>query len=413
MKRLIFFVGVYDTLDLFTYELQKEFENLGYETMIFDVREMGAGLARLAEFVTEPVKAVITFNNLGFNMEIREGKNIWEELGIPCINILMDHPFCYKKALDDAPSNAVVLCTDRNHMRYLERFYPRIPVIGYLPHAGKEVSDKDTSENISRRRLISERSMDVLYAGNLSKSFVENIMPDLSKYTEFDAEKICRQAYHDLIDHPYKTTEQALEEALLAEGLALSDSVLKDIIADLHFVDLYAVSYFREKTVRTLVEHGIQVQLYGAGWEKCEWITSPNVSYGGKIPAEDVVVKMQDAKIVLSTMTWFKDGTHDRVFNGMLQGAVAVSDTSIYMKEEFCGFRENDAAEAFDMAKDQRELVLFELEELDQLPGQIWELLEDTEKAQHIADRGYEKAKKYHTWRARAEELERDLLNQL
>ena len=27
---------------------------------------------------------------------------------------------------------------------------------------------------------------------------------------------------------------------------------------------------------------------------------------------------MNDSKIVLNTMTWFKDGTHDRVFNGML-----------------------------------------------------------------------------------------------
>ena len=44
---------------------------------------------------------------------------------------------------------------------------------------------------------------------------------------------------------------------------------------------------------------------------------------------------MYDSKIVLNTMTWFKDGTHDRVFNGMLAGAVAVTDSSIYMKENF------------------------------------------------------------------------------
>lgn len=400
MKRLIFFVGVYDTLDLFTYELQREFIKLGYETMIFDVRKMEEGLAQLAAFVVEPVKAAITFNNLGFNMELREGKNIWEELQIPCINILMDHPFCYKKALEDAPANAVVLCTDRNHMKYLERFYPKIPIIGYLPHAGKEVVKE------KEKRAISQRSIDVLYAGNLSKSYAQNIMPDLSKYTEFDAKKICEQAYEELIRHPYKTTEQALEEALLTAGVVLEDKELRDVIADLHFIDLYAFGYYREKTVRTLVENGIHVQLYGAGWEKCSWITNPNVSYGGKIPAEEVVKKMQDTKIVLSTMTWFKDGTHDRVFNGMLQGAVAVSDTSIYMKEEFCGFKEEGTT-------DQRELLMFELEKVDKLPEQVQELLEHPEIAQEIADRGYEKAKRYHTWKARAEELERDLLNNL
>lgn len=398
MKRLIFFVGVYDTLDIFTYELQKEFEKMQYETMLFDVRKTEESIQQLAKFIKRPVKAAITFNNLGFNMELRKGKNIWEELQIPCINILMDHPFCYLPALKNAPANAVVLCTDRNHMKYLERFYKTIPVIGYLPHAGKEISEKKIP--------IRDRSIDVMYAGNLSRSFAANIVPDLGKYSEFNAEKVCKRAYDDLIEHTYKTTEQAIEESLLAEGVILNEDELNQVISDLHFIDLYVVSYYREKTVRILAEKGIDILLYGAGWESCEWIARPNVHYEGKVPAADVVVKMQDAKIVLSTMTWFKDGTHDRVFNGMLQGAVTVSDTSVYMKEEFCGFLEPDGS-------DQRDMVLFELESIDQLPEQVQELLEDVDKAQKIADRGYQKARALHTWRARAEELERDLLNQL
>lgn len=400
MKRLIFFVGVYDTLDLFTYELKHEFDALGYESMIFDVRDMAQGLKALSEFASKPVKAVITFNNLGFNMELHAGRNLWEELHIPCINILMDHPFCYRNALDNAPVNSVVLCTDRNHMRYLQRFYPRIPITGYLPHAGKELPGERTP--------IAGRSIDVLYAGNLSKTFANNIMPDLSKYTSFNAGKVCRRAYEDLVAHPFKTTEQSLEEALLAEGLKLSDDELKNIIADLHFVDLYAVSYYREKTVRSLAEYGLNVRIYGAGWEKCSWIQLPNVDYRGKIPAEEVVEKMRDAKIVLSTMTWFKDGTHDRVFNGMLQGAVAMTDTSGYMKEEFCGVCDGDSSR-----DDSRELVFFELEELEKLPISAEEVLINPGLAQKIADRGYAKAEKSHTWKARALELEYDLLKHL
>ena len=89
MKRLIFFKGIYDTLDLFTEELSNAFRIQGYETEILDVRNMQESLIRLSEFVKQPVKAAITFNNLAFNMELREGENIWEQLGIPCINILM------------------------------------------------------------------------------------------------------------------------------------------------------------------------------------------------------------------------------------------------------------------------------------------------------------------------------------
>ena len=388
---------MYDTLDLFTYELKKEFEILGYETMLYDVRDITQSLKSLVEFVLKPVKAVITFNNLGFNMELHPGINIWEELGIPCINILMDHPFCYKDALDSAPGNAIVLCTDRNHMRYLERYYPQIPVIGFLPHAGKEISVK--------KLPISERSIEVLYAGNLSKTFAENITPDLSQFTAFDARKVCAQAYQQLIKNPSCTTEQALEEQLKAMGMRLSDQELKNLIAQLHFVDLYVVSYYREKTVQILAEQGISIQLYGAGWENCSWIHRENVNYGGKIPAEEVVVKMQDAKIVLSTMTWFKDGTHDRVFNGMLQGAVVATDISGFMTEQFCGYSEKSCGEG--------ELIFFELEMLDKLPSQIKTLLAHPDLAQDIADRGYMKTKQFHTWHSRALELEQDLLSQL
>ena len=35
-KRLIFFNGVFDTLDIFTFELEREFRRMGYETMLFD-----------------------------------------------------------------------------------------------------------------------------------------------------------------------------------------------------------------------------------------------------------------------------------------------------------------------------------------------------------------------------------------
>lgn len=390
-KRIILFVGVYDTLDIFSYELEKSFCKMGYETYIYDVRETRKSLGGMAKFLKQPVDAVITFNNLGFNMELDPGKNIWDELRIPCINILMDHPFCYKKALDSSPQNAVVLCTDRNHMKYIQRFYSNIAVTGFLPHAGKIINDGADIKKIK------ERNTDVMYAGNLSKSFADNIMPDWSKYTEFDAKEVCRMVYEDVIANPYKTTEQGIEESLNRLGVKCNEEELCQIIADLHFVDLYIVSYYREKVVEAVAKAGIELSLYGAGWDICDWINMPNVHYFGKISADDVVVKMRDAKIVLSTMTWFKDGTHDRVFNGMLQGAVTVTDESIYMREEF-----NDS-----------ELIMFKLNDIDYMVNRIKTVLSNPDDAQAIADNGYAKALTKHSWEVRARELDEELIGHL
>ncbi len=393
-RRLIFFIGVYDTLDIFAFELQREFEGMGYETMLFDTADLQKSLGQLAAFVKKPVTAVITFNNLGYNMELTQGNNIWNDLDLFVVNILMDHPFCYKPALDASPRKAAVLCPDRNHMRYIQRFYPQIPISGYLPHAG-----------IARggaARKIAERRIDVLYAGGLSRDYVKNVMPDFQKYKEFDAEKIADQAYHMLIECPHMTTEEAVEKTLCEAGIQVSEDRLCEIIADLHYVDLLAASYYREKTVRTLVEHGIHVHLYGNGWEACTWLDHPNLVYGGRVSAEEIIGYMQESKIVLNTMTWFKDGTHDRVFNGMLAGAVAVTDSSVYMKEEFP-----------DTDRVQQKLVMFELTQIDQLPDLVRELLYDTDQMQQIADRGYVYAKEHHTWKCRAKELQQDLLDYL
>ena len=351
--RVILMVGLYDTLDIFTYELKKEFEKIGLEVMIFNSQDMEGSMIKLSEFIKELVKAVVTFNNLVFNMEIIKGQNIWEQLQIPCINILMDHPFIHKKALDNAPANAVVICPDRNHMKFVQRFYPQIPIVGFLPHGGKA---KDISI-----KPICERSIDILYAGGISYKFIEQSKPDFKEFT-FDAKKIANETYEELINNPDRTTEDVIEERLLHNGIILSDNELLNVIEKLHYIDMMAVSYYREKTVKTLVDAGFKVTLYGTGWEVCDWIDNENLDYRGRVSADKIVDLMYDSKIVLNTMTWFKDGTHDRVFNGMLAGAVAVTDSSIYMKENFT----------------DNELVMFELEDIDKLPHIIndlrWEL---------------------------------------
>lgn len=271
--RVILMVGLYDTLDIFTYELKKEFEKIGLEVMIFNSQDMEGSMIKLSEFIKEPVKAVVTFNNLGFNMELIKGQNIWEQLQIPCINILMDHPFIHKKALDNAPANAVVICPDRNHMKFVQRFYPQIPIVGFLPHGGKA---KDISI-----KPICERSIDILYAGGISYKFIEQSKPDFKEFT-FDAKKIANETYEELINNPDRTTEDVIEERLLHNGIILSDNELLNVIEKLHYIDMMAVSYYREKTVKTLVDAGFKVTLYGTGWEVCDWIDNENLDYRGE-----------------------------------------------------------------------------------------------------------------------------------
>lgn len=398
MGRLLFFRGIYDTLDLFTEELSTAFRIRGYETEILDVRDMQNSLVKLSEFIKQPVTAMITFNNLGFNMELTEGKNIWEQLDIPSINILMDHPCFYHDALVHAPFHSVVLCIDKNHMKYVQRFYPNIPTVGFLPHAG--------CIHVEDYKKLKDRKTDVLYAGGLSAYVNGAIRPDWEKYDKFDGKNLADLVLKKLIETPAFTTEETVELILHSQGIYLGEEEMRLLIADMRYIEGLAVSYFREGAIKALLEAGINVTVYGAGWDKCSLASHPNLIYGGKIPAIEILEIMKDTKIVLNTMTWFKDGTHERVFNGMLAGAVAVTDKSEYMLETFCGI-ERIADKEYNT--DKAHLAFFELEELKKLPDKVLYLLENLGQAQEIANRGYQKAKKEHTWDVRAKEIEEAL----
>ena len=381
---IIFFKGIYDTLDLFSEQLQTAFASMDCESFIYDAREQEKSKAALLAILAEKKgnAAVVTFNNMGYNLE-QDGVNVWERYEVPYIDILMDHPFHFERPLKEMPSTAIVLCTDRNHVKYIRRYYKNIPRTDFLPHAGVELGRK--------HKPLKERKIDVLYAGALPIFTVAKMIPSLDEMYGLDLRDMMQEVLRELIIHPDKTTEQAIEEYVYANRYTeneLSEEELRHVIVRMRFLDSYATSFFREQAVRSLVESGIKVTAFGVGWDQCEWSRNPYLHYGGKVLAPEILPLMNDAKIVLNTMTWFKAGAHDRVFNGMLAGAAVVTDDSTYLRHE---------------CTDGKELVMFKRNEVATIPDRVCDLFGHMEQAQEMADRGLAFARANHMWKNRAE----------
>ena len=398
-KTLLFIQGIYDTIDLFIEAFSNAFQQLGCVCHTIDIRDQDFAIRRLRKYMEEEkVDGVVTFNNIGYNLSFQEGRTIWEEKDILYFNILMDHPFHYANPLDHAPKTSVIFCTDRNHVGYMKRFYPQLTQIDFMPHAGMEADITKQSE-AGRCHLclngdayhpsMDERPIDVLYAGALSNYVAEGLVPDLGEILEFDAFELTRETLSDLMRHPEKTTESAIEEYLLSIGKQYTDEELKHWITELRFLDAYAVSFYREQAVRLLVEHGIQTTVFGGGWNRCEWADNPNFIYGGKVLAPQVLELMNHSKITLNTMTWYKNGKHDRIINGMLAKSLVVSDDSEYIRECF--------------PKDGQALVTVPLLQIELLPKLVEDYLGDIHKMEDVTENGYQFAKQNHTWRQRAE----------
>lgn len=391
LGKLVLFHSELDTLNLFSLQLRKGFEDLGYEIFEFDLQKSTRSLGLLYDFMKgKPITAMIGFNMPFFGMQLPSGENMWEVLDIPCINILVDHPYWYHNILMRTPQTGIVLCIDRCHSQYVERFYPNIPCTGFFPHGG--------TPTLNVLKPIDARKIDVLYAGSLFANYAASQRPDFTRFS-FPAEEICKASIARLFANPGNTIESVIESQLVQAGITLPDEELRKFISSCIYIERTVSSHYREKVVGSVAKAGISLTIYGDGWSECDWITLPNVHYGGRISPAKVLEKMEDSKIVLNTMPWFKDGSHERVFNAMLRSSVVVSESSAYLKE----ILPDNSWVSYDLIPDR----------LAALPGQIADLLTNNRRLQSIASTGYDLAVSEHTWQARAKELHRDLLSLL
>lgn len=384
-RRIILVQGTWETLDVFSRGMEHYFREREAEVFVLATDKLLESLGQLYNFIQKPVDAVITFNNVGLNMELTPGEKLWNQLDFLCINILVDHPVCYLQELQMAPRKTVAICVDKNHVDFIKRYFPNIMAVHFVPHGGTAWDTK--------RVLWQDREIDVLYAGGLPRDVASGYIPqELDAVSGLDSEELCDKVLTELITNPKLTLETAIECYFKERKIVVTEEQLLQYIRLFRFLDVYAISYYRERAVQTLVESGIRVTLYGPGWENCKWINHPNLDYHKNVPPEEILTIMGKTKIVLNSMPNFKNGSHERIFNGMLAGAVVVSDTSTYLEEEL---------------GEKNLLYLYDLKRQQQLPEIISNILKQPEEARQMTEHAYKEALEKHTWQNRAAEIEK------
>lgn len=380
MKKVIMFTGGNETQEYFTLQLAKAFDEMGHGVFLYRLDKGYEDLHALGEFIEDNNTSMITFNFHGIDMEepfYVNGKYFWDAFKIPCYNIVLDHPFYFHKYLEAAPSNYVHISIDLGHERYMKRFFPMIKLGPFLPLAGTEILNKPYEE----------RTCDIVMTGNYTppNHFEQYITRINEDYTEFYYGII-----DDLIANPFIGIDEAFEKHLLREMPDLTDDELKLCMSNMIFIDLYVRFYFRGLVVRTLADNDFPVHVYGGGWDLLECRKRENIIDGKPLTSLGCLKVISDSKISLNVMPWFKYGGHDRIANSMLNGALSLSDDSVWLRENFI---------------DQKEIVYYSLSHIEQVPAMVDDLLSNPNKLIEIAQAGYEKAKKDHTWACRAKVL--------
>ncbi|MCI8490150.1 MAG: glycosyltransferase [Lachnospiraceae bacterium] len=348
-------------------EIEMGFRMAGYHTVVLDVAE-------------ESWKFQYTeiLNSIRIDITFVCNAILTKPLGQAYyMTYLADHPAFHKERLKGLNDRSIVFVCDRRHKSYMERYCPNIKYVEYIPLSG---------EAVKRHIPYRERTRDIVFTGSYKK-------PEEAYHEIFTCDPACHEMLRymadSIIENPQQDLEMCLQNCLDYFGLEVSRQEFDSYMEGFRVVDAYARIFYRDKMIRCLVESGLQVHVFGNGWEAFEGNGKENliVEAGDYYIARKAVA---DSKISINIMPWFKDGFQERIAAAMLSGAVAVTDESRYIRENFT---------------DGKEMVFYSLQKLEELPGKIEWLLKHPDCAEEIALTGKVRAQKEMTWQHRTFEM--------
>ncbi len=379
--RLVMFYSGVESFNFFTDQLLKEFERQGHQVFIYDLLEPSEdsphSRKNFQRFTAEKVDGVVCFDGFGTREEWLI--ELWNRHQAMVADVLMDPPFRFHPALERHPEHYHMFCCDLEHVEYVKKYFPQMtPFVSFMPHVG--VIPEANTPVIPYQ----ERKYDILFCGTYYRP--QDKLLETKGLFPGDDEiyGVYETAYENMIRNTDLTIEQAVLTALNQLDLETTKDSLKVLLNRSVHMDWAIRMHEREKVVTVLAQSGLSLHLLGRGWENHPVSGYPNVHrIDDRIPYGDTLSYMANAKLNLNVMPWFKAGTHDRIFNTLLQHSLPLTDPSLWITETFV---------------DGEDIALYDLKHLDQLPHIARSLLADHARAESMIQKGYDKVLKHFTW---------------
>lgn len=378
MNKIIIFESQTDSLRAFAQLMAEGFREAGYQVLMADMQNEGETRKKVYAFTGYGDTAALFFNHVGLSLLTEEGTSIWDERDVDCYNYIVDHPMYYHAAIIFPIRRLTFLCVDEYHQRFIERFYPGKVRSFFLPLAG--------IRSPGGMIPFEERSMDILFTGAY---LIDNNIEFHIQGLEQGVRQIWLECYELLCTQTYLTLEQGVERCFKRRGINLPEEDLRDTVRLFQDMDGMLRSRARAEVIKTLANAGVRVHIYGEGWQFLD-CRQENLILHDRIPFDETIPLIADARIILNVMPWFKSGVHDRVYSAMQNGGVCLTDGSEYLGRTLT---------------DGREALFYSLDSLEELPDKVKYYLQEPKKLEEIARRGYAYAKDTQTWQRRAKHL--------
>ena len=373
MKILIFEMKTvcYNSYLYFGDALGATLTSLGHSVEYFKIDE--DALDDLEKYVGTSYDLLIDFNSDLPRALMDDDSFFLDHIDAPFFDVILDHPLYHHDTLKNKLKDFHVVCLDAKHRDYILKYYPHIKSVTVTPMTGELAFGHDVIDWDN----YSTRPYDIIFSGTYTDpTRIEtaiNKMPDL----------ISDNVY-ELIDMMRADNSLTIEDAVdrLAENefydYINSDKPLHTQI--FYLADTYIRCINRKKLVQALDRCNYQMHLFGGLWEELEL---KNAVLHKEIPFNLTFTIFAKSKISVNIMPGFKAGSHDRVFSAQLNGAVSLTDPTTLLINEY---------------KDNKDILFFDLDNIDFVTEKINSSLKDLESLKKIAQAGYEIASHNHTW---------------
>lgn len=376
MKKVIIYKGefAYNLGNIFAESVAEGFRENGYDITWLDLRnpkECNIGRDRS---IYREHELVFSVNAIRPSID-NDGFRYFRDTGCVFLSMLIDPPLLQYTRLFF--NNDILTCIDRSHIRFLERYMPgEIPAqIKHLPHGGC----------FSKLPLSGKRRFDLVFAGTFA-----NPNEYYQKILTFD--RGLKQIFLEAIELLLTTDNLPIFDALAQVMLTYGFDVKSDrnafnlLVVNYGDLDRYIRAEKRARALTSLDKAGCQVNIWGKNWPSGLFrnhIIHPPRSL------DDINDLMTKSKVVLD-FGFYEDGSHERVFTAMLNGAVSVASDNPYHRENF---------------NDGEDIRLYKFTEIDQLPEKLQALLDNDASRQCIAAAGQQNAIQNHSWKSRAKTI--------
>lgn len=351
---------------------------IGGDTCYGVLRQFGYSIAKAladigeAVYTSENADATmmsdITFKGvIGFQTQVFANPE-FDRIKGRRLQFWFDDPAFFESMFTNVRQGDIILCQDGNYTDYINKIYGADAV--WFPPAGNYSGPFDDGG----------RTLDIVFVGTYYKP---EFTPDefISGARSYDTVEQ-NEVYKAVTADPALTVEDAVVSLYGRDRLP-------ELMKTMFYVRKNIIDYYRHQAMETVLSAGYKINVYGDSWKNFRSDYSDNLIIHQKINVAEASQIYRKARIGLNFMTWHKAGMTERVADIMLGGAVCISDTTTYLRDNF--------------QKD--EIVLFDIGRPEQLVTAINQILKDDTLRHEIAQAGYERAVHEHTWHNRAVSL--------